>query len=182
MVFATRVRTLQPDAPLWLRFKAVQGLCARHPKEVPVSLQPVLDTLLQLSGPQGPVVAGRGKLDPLFTLGAVSQGLPHPAPPNSSALQLCGPLPFLLPQHAQIHPPVPDEARGGRGPGRELVFALWQQLGAVLSDITPEGGLEILLPFVLSLMSEEHTAVYAAWYLFEPAARPWAPRMPISTF
>lgn len=179
--YSSKLRGLSPGTHLSDRFQAVLKLCFTNLRDVPLPLHHALETLLQVHKhcskteiftihPQG--------LPFLFKYDPIYEGLP---PPNPWQLlsPVLSPLPFpayfptlhrfIFSYHSKMESINSIQ-------GRDIVFNLWQQLETLLKgDITAEG-LEILLPFVLSLMSEESTAVYAAWYLFEPVSRVLGPR------
>lgn len=179
--YSSKLRGLRPETHLRDRFQAVLKLCSTNLRDVPLPLHHALDTLLQvhkhclktetiIMHPQG--------LPFLFKYDPICEGLP---PPNPWQLlsPIVSPLPFpeYFPTlHKFIFSYHSKMESINNIQGRDIVFNLWQQLETLLKgDITTEG-LEILLPFVLSLMSEESTAVYAAWYLFEPVSRVLGPR------
>ncbi|KAK6473284.1 WD repeat-containing protein 81-like isoform X1 [Huso huso] len=181
--FAPKLRFLKPGAPLWDRYTAVRKLCSSSLRDVLSPLHHALETLLQL-GTEAPRSrggeGGRRRLG-LFEYEPVYEGLPPPCPwqllsPSSSPLPFPAYFPalhsFIFSYHSQVEAGVGESC----SQGRDVVFHLWRQLESLLQgQVTPEG-LEILLPFVLALMSHESTAVYAAWYLFEPIARVLGPR------
>ncbi|KAM4628129.1 WD repeat-containing protein 81 [Polymixia lowei] len=178
--YSYKLRGLKPGVPLRERFQAVMKLCSANLRDVPLSLHHALETLLLI--PKHPEKA-HGKVTDcprplLFKYDPIYEGLP---PPNPCQLlsPILTPFPFptyfpalhhfIFSYHAKMETTCSLQ-------GRDVVFCLWQQLETLLrGNITAEG-LEILLPFVLALMLEESTAVYAAWYLFEPISRVLGPR------
>lgn len=175
-----KVRGLKPGTPLRQRFQAVMKLCSASLRDVPLSLHHALETLLLIEKHSGK--AHREVPDCprplLFKYDPICDGLPPPNP-----CQLLNPVitPFPFPSYfAALHDFIfsyrSKTATTCSLQGRDVVFHLWQQLETLLrGNITAEG-LEILLPFILALMLEESTAVYAAWYLFEPISRVLGPR------
>nr|XP_015223028.1 PREDICTED: WD repeat-containing protein 81 [Lepisosteus oculatus] len=178
--YAPKLRSLKPGASLKDRYQAVLKLCSSSLREVPLPLHHALDILLQRGRGGGPGAGGRISL---FAYPPVCEGLPPPSPrqflsPHTSPLPFPAYFPalhrFVFSYHARVGAEVPRGPQGTQE--RDIVFHLWHQLETLLKgSITPEG-LEILLPFVLALMSDESTAVYAAWYLFEPISRALGPR------
>uniref|UniRef100_A0A146P4U4 WD repeat-containing protein 81 n=1 Tax=Fundulus heteroclitus TaxID=8078 RepID=A0A146P4U4_FUNHE len=178
--YAAKLRGLKADTPLRQRFQAVVKLCSANLRDVPLSLHHALETLLLLekharvAHREAPVCP-----EPLvFKYNPIYDGLPPPSP-HLLLNSIISPFPFPS-YFAALHDFI-FSYRAKMGTvcslqGRDIVFHLWQQLEALLrSKITAEG-LEILLPFILTLMHEESTAVYAAWYLFEPISTVLGPR------
>ncbi|CAL8346441.1 unnamed protein product [Arctogadus glacialis] len=178
--YSPKLRGLAPGAPLRDRFQAVKKLCSSNLRDVPLSLHHALETLLLIRKHSGRASAelaqGSGPL--LFKYEPIHEGLPPPSP-----CLLLNPVvtPFPFPTYfPALHQFIfsyhhkMEMACGLQG--RDVVFQLWQQLETLLLGNINAEGLEILLPFVLSLMLEESTAVYAAWYMFEPIARVLGPR------
>lgn len=177
--YSSKLRGLRPGTSLSDRFQAVLKLCSTNFRDVPLQLHHALDTLLQLhKHPSETSTLHQQGLPFLLKYDPIYKGLP---PPNPWQLlsPILSPLPFpayfstlhrfIFSYHSKVESINSVQ-------GRDIVFNLWQQLETLLKgDITAEG-LEILLPFVLSLMLEESTAVYATWYLFEPISRVLGPR------
>ncbi|XP_041053261.1 WD repeat-containing protein 81 isoform X2 [Carcharodon carcharias] len=176
--FAHRLKALAQNAPLLDRFLAVRKLCLHHMKEIAAPLQQATSTLLQLQVSPEELLKTRTHRDQvsLFEYQPVFEGLPPPSP--SQLLSPCCPIisfPFYFNSlHRFVCIYYSHWAEDG-DQGRDFVFSLWQQLDKLLEKVQPEG-LEILLPFILGLMSNDLTAVYAAWYFFEPISRALGPR------
>ncbi|GCB81405.1 hypothetical protein scyTo_0022502 [Scyliorhinus torazame] len=176
--FAPRLRALGQNASLLDRFLAVRKLCLHHTKEIAAPLQHVTSSLLQLHRSCEELLKTRvhGEQVSLFDYAPVFEGLPPPSP--AQLLTPCCPIipfPFYFNSLHQFVCTYYSHWAENVEQGRDFVFSLWQQLDSLLEKMQPEG-LEILLPFILGLMSDSLTAVYAAWYFFEPVACALGPR------
>lgn len=178
--FTFKLRGMKPGTPLRQRFQAVMKLCSASLRDVPLSLHHALETLLLIEKHSGVAHSELPNCPRplLFKYDPICDGLP---PPNPCQLlnSIITPFPFpsyfsalhhfIFSYHTKIETTCSLQ-------GRDIVFHLWQQLETLLHGSITAEGLEILLPFILALMLEESTAVYAAWYLFEPISRVLGPR------
>ncbi|XP_035599586.1 WD repeat-containing protein 81 [Oncorhynchus keta] len=178
--YSSKLRGVKSGTPLSERFQAVIKLCSASLRDVPLPLHHALETLLHLRqhSSKSKVEKPCGPRPLLFKYDPIYEGLP---PPNPCQLlsPILSPLPFptyfpalhhfIYSYHSKMETTCSLQ-------GRDVVFHLWQQLETLLQGVITAEGLEILLPFVLALMLEESTAVYAAWYLFEPISRVLGPR------
>ncbi|XP_028818419.1 WD repeat-containing protein 81 isoform X2 [Denticeps clupeoides] len=173
-----KLRGMKPNSSLSDRFQAVMKLCLANFRDIPLPLHHALETLLYINKGSTNHSPETPDWPLLFRYDPVCGGLPPPNPwqllsPVLSPLPFPGYFPalhdFIFSYHSKM------EAASGIQ-GRDVVFQLWQQLESLLQGSITAEGLEILLPFVLTLMMEESTAVYAAWYLFEPISRVLGPR------
>ncbi|XP_072909114.1 WD repeat-containing protein 81 isoform X2 [Hemitrygon akajei] len=172
MFFAPRLRLLGPEASLDERLRAARQLACSRLREVAGPLQQAVVTLLQ---PESEQPAPAAEALPL-RYPAVQEGLPPPSP-DLLLSPCCPTIPFpaYFPGLYRLACSFPAPGEAAALLGRDFVFSLWQQLEQLLDLLEPEG-LDILLPFVLELLSADATAIYAAWYLFEPLARALGPR------
>lgn len=175
--YSSKLRGVKPGTPLSERFQAVIKLCSASLRDVP--LHHALETLLNLRQHSSKANVEKPCCPPplLFKYDPIYEGLP---PPNPCQLlsPILSPLPFptyfpalyhfIYSYHFMMETTCSLLSRD--------VVHLWQQLETLLQGVITAEGLEILLPFVLALMLEESTAVYAAWYLFEPISRVLGPR------
>ncbi|KAG9485844.1 hypothetical protein GDO78_008757 [Eleutherodactylus coqui] len=178
ILFAPKIHTMAPNASLKERYSLVRNLSRHHSKEIPTPLLQMLESLLQIHTPDDKLFSGVNFEEEvkLFEFPHIFNGLPPPCP-SQLLSPFCSTIPFpkYFPNLHKFILTYQSRRTDDDSQGRELVFQLWQQIDGILCDITPEG-LEIILPFVLSLMTEQSTAVYAAWYLFEPVAKALGPK------
>ncbi|XP_069800934.1 WD repeat-containing protein 81 isoform X1 [Dendropsophus ebraccatus] len=178
IIFAPKIHTMAPKAPLKERYSLVRNLSRHHVKDVPTPLLQMLESLLQMHTPDKKLFGVKNVEEQvkLFEFPHIFKGLPPPCPAQLLS-PFCSTIPFpkYFPNLHKFILTYQSRRTEDDSQGRELVFQLWQQIDGILCDITPEG-LEIILPFILSLMTEQSTAVYAAWYLFEPVAKALGPK------
>ncbi|KAJ3591325.1 hypothetical protein NHX12_009271 [Muraenolepis orangiensis] len=178
--YSPRLRGLPPGTRLRDRFQAVKKLCSSNLRDVPLSLHHALETLLLIQKHSGNAKAEltHGSSPLLFKYDPIHEGLPPPSPCLLlNPIVTPFPFPTYFPALHQFIFSYHDKMEMTCDlQGRDVVFHLWQQLETLLLGNINAEGLEILLPFILSLMLEKSTAVYAAWYMFEPIARVLGPR------